>query len=56
MAEEDWTRGQRNLHHNAVRSRDESGFKVVNMAALVPGYEEPHVMADQVGQEIFASN
>lgn len=50
---EDVSRGIRRTAHNAVREADESGFKVVNTAALVPVHEEPFVMVDQVGQAIL---
>lgn len=50
---EDLSRGIRNLPHNAVRSRDESGFNVVNIGALVSVNEEPFIMADQVSQAIL---
>jgi hypothetical protein len=42
----------KSTQHNAIQPRDESGFKVVNTTALVPTYEEPFIMADQVVQAI----
>ncbi|CAM6086236.1 unnamed protein product [Calypogeia fissa] len=53
VVEEDESKGILNLPHNAVRTRDESGFRVVNTDALVRGNEEPFVMVDQVGQAIL---
>jgi hypothetical protein len=42
----------RSTQQNAIRPRDESGFKVVNTRALVQTYEERFIMADQVAQAI----
>jgi len=53
MVVEDLSRGIRNLPHNAVRSRDESGFAVVSVGVLVSVYEEPFIMVDQVSQAIL---
>jgi hypothetical protein len=53
VVEEDISRGVQNLPFNAVQPRDESGFRVVNKSALLPRYEEPFIMADQVGQAIL---
>jgi len=54
VVEEDLSRGTRSLPHNAVRRRDESGFKVINPSALVSANEEPFVFVDQVRQAVLS--
>jgi hypothetical protein len=48
VVEENIAMGIKSTQHNAIQPRDESSFKVVNTEALVPMYEEPFIMADQV--------
>ena len=53
VVEENTAMEIRSTQHNAIRPRDESGFKVINTGALVPTYKEPFIMADQVAQAII---
>jgi hypothetical protein len=53
VVEENIVMGIKSTQHNAIRPRDESGFKVVNTGALMPTYEEPFIMVDQVAQAII---